>query len=213
MMQMSMEELWIVINSLSFIVYLPLFFVFPDNCQAVMEAFLSVVTFDIIATLAMFGIDIIPFTFIETPAYNDNFEKLGYDSSNTFSLMGSVNIIFFIMAYGFFAALIVKIIPPLQRTKCGVWAQNKFPWKGQLTTLNRLMVSGSLELLVCSIVTIIPSQTGELILLQMPWEELSATDKFALAYGIMWMALCCTMFLVYLFVIVYISPKVSLVEN
>ena len=75
------------------------------------------------------------------------------------------------------------------------------------------MVSGSLELLVCSIVTIIPSQTGELILLQMPWDELSATDKFALAYGIMWMALCCTMFLVYLFVIVYISPKVSLVEN
>ena len=114
MMQMSMEELWIVINSLSFIVYLPLFtFVFPDNCQMVLQAFLSVVTFDIIATLQMFGIDVIPFTFIETPAYNEHFEKLGYDSSNTFSLMGSVNIIFFIMVYGFLAALIVKIIPPL----------------------------------------------------------------------------------------------------
>ena len=32
-MQMSMDELWLVINSLSFIVYLPLFtFIFPDNC-------------------------------------------------------------------------------------------------------------------------------------------------------------------------------------
>ena len=32
-MQMSLEELWLVINSLSFIVYLPLFsFIFPDNC-------------------------------------------------------------------------------------------------------------------------------------------------------------------------------------
>ena len=39
----------------------------------VMEAFLSVVTFDIIATLQMFGIDVIPFSFIETPAYNENF--------------------------------------------------------------------------------------------------------------------------------------------
>ena len=94
-----------------------------------MEAFLSVVTFDIIATLQMFGIDVIPFSFIETPAYNENFLKLGYDSSNTFSLMGSVNIIIFIMAFGFLAASTVKIIAPLQRTKCGVWAQKKFPWK------------------------------------------------------------------------------------
>lgn len=32
-MQTGMDELWIVINSLSFIVYLPLFtFIFPDNC-------------------------------------------------------------------------------------------------------------------------------------------------------------------------------------
>ena len=74
MLQMSMDELWIVINSLSFIVYLPLFnFIFPDNCQMVLEAFLSVVTFDIIETLNTFGIDVIPFTFMETPPYNENF--------------------------------------------------------------------------------------------------------------------------------------------
>lgn len=83
-MQMSLDELWIVINSLSFIVYLPLFqLIFPDNVMVVMEAFLSVVTFDIVETLDGFGITLLPFDFIETPPYNSNFEELGYETSNS----------------------------------------------------------------------------------------------------------------------------------
>ena len=32
-MQMSLGELWLVLNSLSLVVYLPLFtFIYPDNC-------------------------------------------------------------------------------------------------------------------------------------------------------------------------------------
>jgi hypothetical protein len=157
-MQMSMEELWIVINSLSFIVYLPLFsFIYPDNCQMTLEAFLSVVTFDIIETLKTFGLDVIPFTFMETPPFNENFEALGYESSNTFSLMGSVNILLVIMTFSFLAALIVKIIVPCKSTKFGICIRKKFPFESQLSNLNRLIVSGSMELLVCSIVTIMPS--------------------------------------------------------
>lgn len=130
-MQTGMDELWIVINSLSFIVYLPLFkFIFPDNCQIVMESLLAVVTFDIIETLGNFGIDVIPFDFAETPAYNENFENLGYDSSNSFALFGTVNFLLFYMIIAFFLALSVKICVPCRETKFGIYVRNKFPFKG-----------------------------------------------------------------------------------
>lgn len=177
MMQMSLSELWIVINSLSFIVYLPLFtFIFPDNCLMVLEAFLSVVTFDIIETLDNFGLNVIPFSFAETPPYNENFEALGYENSNTFSLLGSVNIIILIMFMSFVFALLVKAITPLQNTRFGLYVTRKFPFKGQLDNLNRLIISGSMELLVCTIVMIVPSQTDAEILLAQDWKELDGID-------------------------------------
>ena len=113
-MQMSLDELWVVINTLSFIVYLPLFsFIFPDNCQLLMQAFLSVVTFDIIETFQMFGIDVMPFTFIETPPFNENFEELGYESSNTVALFGTFNIVVTAMFIILILTLLVKLIRPL----------------------------------------------------------------------------------------------------
>lgn len=214
MMQMSLSELWIVINSLSFIVYLPLFtFIFPDNCQMVLEAFLSVVTFDVVETLDGFGLNVIPFEFAETPPYNENFEALGYESSNTFSLLGSVNIIIFIMTVSFVSASIVKVIVPLQNTRFGLYIRSQFPFKGQLDTLNRLVISGSLEILVCTIVMVVPSQTDVPILLNLNWDELDSIDQFSLVYGIAIFAIFCTMVLLYLIVIIYVSPKVAFIEQ
>lgn len=95
-----------------------------------MESLLAVVTFDIIETLGNFGIDVMPFNFSETPAYNENFDNLGYDSSNSFALFGTVNFLIFYMLIAFFSALAVKICVPCRDTKCGKYVRNKFPFKG-----------------------------------------------------------------------------------
>lgn len=213
-MQMSLDELWVVINTLSFVVYLPLFsFNFPDNCQLLMQAFLSVVTFDIIETLQMFNIDIMPFEFIETPPFNENFEELGYENSNTVALMGTVNIAIFAMLVIFTLALLVKIISPIRKSKFGRKVSQKFPFKSQLGTLNQLVITGSMELLVCTVVNIVPSQTEEDSLLQMEWSELPKSDKFALAYGIGCLGIFCFMIVLYIVLIVCLSPKVAFVNQ
>ena len=130
-MQMSLDELWLVLNSLSFIVYLPLFtFIYPENCQTLMKSFLAVVTFDLIETLETFGVDVIPWEFSETPPFNENFEELGYENSNTVSLLGTVNILIFFMTMILLLATCIKFCNPCHGTRFGRYVRRKFTFRG-----------------------------------------------------------------------------------
>ena len=174
-----------------------------------MGSFLAVVTFDIIETLDSFGIAVIPFTFTETPPFSENFEELGYEVSNTVSLMGTVNILILFMTGIFLLTLVVKICKPCcQNTKFGRKVRTKFTFKGQLETLNRLIITGSLEILVCSIVTVFPSKMDLPIYTEMPYDEMPGIDKFAMIYGIVILGIFSLMVIVYTLVIIYLAPKI-----
>ena len=209
-MQMSLDELWNVLNSLSFIVYLPLFtFIYPENCQTLMKSFLAVVTFDLIETLQTFGIDIIPWEYSETPPFNERFEELGYEDSNTLSLLGTVNILILFMTIILLLSVCVKICKPCHRKRFGRYVRRNFTFRGQLSTLNQLIISGSLELLVCSIVNVVPSTFDQPILTQQNWSELETIDRIALVYGIVILVLFSLMIIIYFLMLSYMAPKLA----
>ena len=71
-----------------------------------------------------------PFEFVETPPFSENFEELGYESSNTVSLMGTVNIFIFFASLIFITTLVIKFCKPCQNTRFGMKIKNKFTFKG-----------------------------------------------------------------------------------
>lgn len=137
-----------------------------------MQSFLAVVTFDIIETLENFGYDVVPFDFIETPPFSESFEELGYENSNTISLLGTVNMLLFFMFVILIIAVIIKVIKSCHSMRFGRYIRARFTFQSQLSNFSQLLITGSLELLVCSIVSITPSLIELPILTEMDWSEL-----------------------------------------
>ena len=94
-----------------------------------MKSLLGVVTFDLLETFESFGINLIPFEFTETPPFNENFEELGYESSNTLALLGTMNLVIIFMVLTFLLATFIKICTPCQKTRFGKYIREKFPFR------------------------------------------------------------------------------------
>jgi len=63
-----------------------------------MVQLINVATFDYLAILDIFQIDIFGvFNVTETTGFNENFDAIGYDSRNTFYNLGTINFIFVIV--------------------------------------------------------------------------------------------------------------------
>jgi len=62
----------------------------PANAMILFEDLISVVTFDVASLKEDVGIKLMNTS--STMPFNDNFEKLGYDSQNSIDLLGSINL-------------------------------------------------------------------------------------------------------------------------
>ena len=81
-------------NALQIVAHLPLNNVnFSNNAFVFFQFLASVVSFDILAPT-----DHIDFGLTETPPYNENYEELGYESSNFYENLGSIALIGIIIA-------------------------------------------------------------------------------------------------------------------
>ena len=91
---LSLQFLWGGVNALQIIAHLPLNNVnFPNNAFIFFQFLAEVVSFDLFAPT-----DHIDFGLTETQPFNENYEELGYESSNFYENLGSIALIGIIIA-------------------------------------------------------------------------------------------------------------------
>lgn len=92
---LSLQLLWGGINALQIIAHLPLNNVnFPSNAFQVFQFLAEVVSFDLFAPA-----DYYDFGFTETEPFNSNYEELGYETTNFLENLGSISLIFLVIAF------------------------------------------------------------------------------------------------------------------
>ena len=91
---LSLQFLWGGVNALQIVAHLPLNNVnFPNNAFLFFQFLAEVVSFDLFAPT-----DHIDFGLTETPPFNENYEELGYESTNFYENLGSIALIGIIIA-------------------------------------------------------------------------------------------------------------------
>jgi len=172
--------MWSSIDSLTLIVHLPIYLVdFPANAQVLFEALIGVVTFDFLGIRDILGVES-GLEFTPTSPYSENFDKLGYGSQNTIDNLGTIN---FILAGGFLHLVLYAFL----RLKCCTCKRVKRFRKQKYRRCSdvskkiiRLFLEIHLELLICSLITVIHSEHFGLF----DAEEWTGADRFMFIYTV-----------------------------
>jgi len=138
------------------IVHLPMYNVtLPANAMIVFENLISVVTFDVVSFKEDFGLTLMNNT--STLAFNENFETLGYGSQNTIDLLGSINLMIIWVLVEILIYFLLK--PCAANLSFGQKYSNPF-YVAKI--IFGLMLQTILELLICPLATLLPSEQQSL---------------------------------------------------
>jgi len=184
--------MWGNISSLQLIVHLPINQVeFPANALVLFEALIKVVTFDFLNIRDVLGVDA-DLNFTPTSPFNENFDKLGYGSQNTIDNLGTINFIIIGMLLHILIFVALQAKCAMKCEKVGRCKSKYYSdWSDLSQMVLQFMLQTILELLICSMVTNLPSDQFSLF----DAETWTPADKFMLGFTIA-IQICSAAFLV-----------------
>ena len=214
-MQAAMDEIWVIINTLSFVLYLPILtFHFPEIATVLLQQILGIITFDILETLEEFGFNVLP-EMTYTPPFSDDFSERGkLDSGNTLILLASVNIVILVMVTILVLSACSRLRMFDQMAGCRK-LRTKFSCRSQVSALNRLILTGFIELMLCCMIPLMKPKDSEVPnLIAMDWNgDLNALDRFSLVYGVLCFVIFYGMIIAYVVIIFYLAPKLHVTTS
>jgi len=202
---MSLQTLWGGISAMQIIVHTPLNnFNMPNNCFTIFQFMAEVVSFDLFAPT-----DHADFGFTQTPPFNQQFDDLGYESTNFYENLGSIGLIaVFMVLRTLFLPLLLAFLRTMRCCRCCRVIQKKLELKAAERTnfWLRFGLHTYFELLICCLVGL---RLGSVI-----YSEKTKSDEFAEKTTWVYTILVALFFIFVAYVtLIYVRPYVAHIKD